>query len=74
MPKFRDGELSAIELHPITLGYGKPRTVRGRPMLAKGDLAQKIIADLQRLSQPFGTEILFQDGIGIVRLPAKATN
>jgi poly-gamma-glutamate synthesis protein (capsule biosynthesis protein) len=74
MPMFKNGVLSAIELHPITLGYGKPRTVRGRPMLAKGELAEKIIGDLQRLSQPFETEIIFEDGIGIVRLGAKATN
>ena len=74
MPKFRDGELSAVELHPITLGYGKPSTVRGRPMLATGELAEKIIGDLQRLSKPFGTEITFQDGIGVVSLGAKATN
>ncbi len=74
MPKFRDGELSAVELHPITLGYGEPATVRGRPMLATGELAEKIIGDLQRLSKPFGTEISFQDGIGVVSLGAKATN
>jgi poly-gamma-glutamate synthesis protein (capsule biosynthesis protein) len=74
MPKFRNGELSAIELHPITLGYGKARTVRGRPMLAKGELAEKIIGDLQRLSQPFGTEIIFEDGIGVVSLQTATNN
>jgi poly-gamma-glutamate synthesis protein (capsule biosynthesis protein) len=74
MPKFRDGELSAVELHPITLGYGEPATVRGRPMLATGELAEKIIGDLQRLSKPFGTDIVFRNGIGVVSLGAKTTN
>ncbi len=67
-PFWSDGTLVRLELHPISLGHGQPRTVRGRPMLAESDLAQKIVGDLQRLSKPFGTEIEFQDGIGVVRL------
>jgi poly-gamma-glutamate synthesis protein (capsule biosynthesis protein) len=72
--KFKNGELHAVELYPITLGYGKPRTVRGRPMFADADLAKKIIIDLQRLSKSFGTEIVFKDGMGIVQLDYRATN
>jgi poly-gamma-glutamate synthesis protein (capsule biosynthesis protein) len=70
MPVFRSGELSAIELHPIILGYGTPPTVRGRPLLARGQLAEKIIGDLQRLSKPYGTEIVFRDGMGVVTVGA----
>jgi poly-gamma-glutamate synthesis protein (capsule biosynthesis protein) len=65
--RFEGGELSGIELHPITLGHGLPRPQRGRPLLATGALAQKIIGDLQRLSEPFGTRIDFRDGVGVVR-------
>jgi poly-gamma-glutamate synthesis protein (capsule biosynthesis protein) len=74
MPKFENGDLHAVELYPITLGHGKPRTVRGRPMFADPELAKKIIGDLQRLSKPFGTEIVFKDGIGIVELGSRVTN
>jgi poly-gamma-glutamate synthesis protein (capsule biosynthesis protein) len=74
MPKFRQGELVAVELHPISLGYGKHRTVRGRPMFADEELSKKIIGDLQRISKPFGTEIVYRNGIGIVQIPSKATN
>jgi len=73
-PVWRGKTLAELKLHPITLGFGKPRTVRGRPMLAEPELAKKIIEDLARLSQPFGTRIEFQDGIGVVRLAGAPTN
>ena len=63
-----------IKLHPISLGFGKPRTVRGRPLFAKGDLSKKIIEDLTRLSKPFGTTVGYQDGIGIVSLSTEKDN
>lgn len=68
VPSWKDGSLERLELHPISLGYGQPRQVRGRPMLAGTDLSRKIISDLQRVSGPFGTKIDYVDGIGIVDL------
>jgi poly-gamma-glutamate synthesis protein (capsule biosynthesis protein) len=66
--RYEEGELASVELHPITLGFGLPRPQRGRPLLATGDLARKIIADLQEYSEPYGTRIDFRDGMGVVRL------
>lgn len=60
--------LVGLELYPITLGYGKPRPVRGRPLLADSDLGRKIIAHMDRCSKPFGTRIIFEDGVGRVDL------
>ena len=37
-------------------------------MLADEALGRKIIADLQRLSEPFGTKIDYQNGVGMVSL------
>jgi len=68
IPAFKDGHLAEIRLHPITLGHGLPRPQRGRPLAAKGELAGKIIADLQRLSEPYGTNIVFENGIGVIRV------
>jgi poly-gamma-glutamate capsule biosynthesis protein CapA/YwtB (metallophosphatase superfamily) len=68
MVRFDDGELTGVELHPITLGYGLDRPQRGRPLLATGDLARKIIEETNEYSRPFGTEILFENGIGVIRL------
>ena len=63
-----------IRLHPVTLGFGKFRTKRGRPMFADPDLSKKIIEDLKRLSKPFGTTIELREGIGVVRLATGAAN
>ena len=68
VPKWQGDQLESIELYPITLGHGKSRTVRGRPMFADSELSKKIIEDLKEASEPFGTEIEFTDGIGVVRL------
>jgi poly-gamma-glutamate synthesis protein (capsule biosynthesis protein) len=66
--RFLSGELDRVELHPVTLGHGLPRPQRGRPLLATGPLAEKIIGDLERLSEPFGTRIESQGGVGVVRV------
>jgi poly-gamma-glutamate capsule biosynthesis protein CapA/YwtB (metallophosphatase superfamily) len=68
MVRFEGGALSAVELHPITMGFGLDRPVRGRPLLATGDLAQKIIDETREYSQPYGTEISFENGIGVIRV------
>lgn len=65
---FRNLEPSRLDLYPISLGYGAPRHVRGRPLLADRELAEKIIRDLQELSKPYGTEIEIRRGIGTVNL------
>ena len=68
MPTFTGDELTELALHPITLGYGKPAWVRGRPMLAHGVLATKILNDLVERSKPFGTDIDIREGVGYVRV------
>lgn len=68
VPTFRNRQLVELALHPIDLGFGKPRQVRGRPILAGSELGRKIIGDLERLSAPFGTEIEMRRGVGYVKL------
>ena len=67
--RFRGPRLESLELHPIALGFGLPRSERGRPRLADAEVARKILDRLARLSEPFGTRIDFADGIGRVRIP-----
>ncbi len=67
VPEWRGGEFYELRLYPISLGHGKPRTVRGRPMLAEPALAKKILDDVVRFSEPFGTRVEIQDNVGIVR-------
>ena len=68
IPTFRNGLLTDLALHPITLGFGEPAWVRGRPTLARGELAQKILGDLIDRSAPYGTQIDVRDGVGYVRV------
>ena len=41
---------------------------RGIPRLADPPTADRILLRLQRLSQPFGTAILIEDGVGRIKL------
>jgi poly-gamma-glutamate synthesis protein (capsule biosynthesis protein) len=68
--EYRGGELAHIRLLPTDLGYGRPRYQRGRAVLADKKLAVKILERLQRLSQPFGTKIDIEDGIGVITVPS----
>lgn len=74
VPCWRGKKLIEIKLYPISLGFGKFRTKRGRPMFADRDLSTKIIEDLKRLSKPFGTKIDFQEGVGVIRLLSGETD
>jgi poly-gamma-glutamate synthesis protein (capsule biosynthesis protein) len=74
LPRFRGERLIELALHPITLGFGTPRTERGRPRLAEGELAQKILGDLVKLSAAMGTKIAIRDGVGYVELPAATSS
>ncbi|HTO89437.1 MAG TPA: CapA family protein [Thermoanaerobaculia bacterium] len=60
--RWKGKRLEAVELHPISLGFGLPRQERGRPQLAGADLSRKILNRLIRLSEPFGTRIELADG------------
>jgi poly-gamma-glutamate synthesis protein (capsule biosynthesis protein) len=57
----------------ISLGFGKPRTLRGRPTLADAELGRKIIEDMRRLSAPLGTRIEYRNDIGVVLLNPAST-
>lgn len=81
-----DGKLSALHLHPVEMGResnkeatlhrqtgnGDHPLTEGRPMLAKGEDAVRILERYRRLSEPFGTKIEIRDGVGVVRLDALA--
>ncbi|HXH06936.1 MAG TPA: CapA family protein [Vicinamibacterales bacterium] len=74
VPVWRGRTLVELTLHPITLGFGRPPSERGRPMLARGELARKIIGDVIERSKAFGTTVVFEDGVGRVRLPAPVSS
>jgi poly-gamma-glutamate capsule biosynthesis protein CapA/YwtB (metallophosphatase superfamily) len=67
-PRWQGEELVELVLHPISLGFGQPSWVRGRPVLATDDLGEKIIEDIRVRSERFGTKIEFRGGVGRVKV------
>lgn len=63
------GVFRELRLHPLDLGYGKARSVRGRPVLADGELGRKIVGDLARMSEGFGVRVAWDEvgGYGVVK-------
>ena len=66
---FRAGALDQIRLHPIDQGFGRPRGQRGRPVLADGEVAERVLARLARVSARYGTKTSIEGDVGIVRAP-----
>lgn len=68
--EYRQRRLQEIRLYPIDLGIGLPRSMNGRPVLAPpgGELNARVLARFQSMSEPYGTKIAIQDGVGVIRV------
>jgi poly-gamma-glutamate synthesis protein (capsule biosynthesis protein) len=62
----KDHTLNRITLTPISLGYLEPRSERGRPRLATPEQAKLTIDNLTKLSEAYGTKVVFNASRGIV--------
>lgn len=60
--------LAAFKLHPIDLGFRLSRAQRGRPVVAHGEVAQRILSRLQKQSQRLGVRVEIEGEVGVVRL------
>lgn len=67
--EFEGAKLKAVKLYPLDLGNTYDRSRRGIPHFADPLNANRILADLQRDSAPFGTKIAIEDGVGVIRIP-----
>lgn len=65
---FEEDKLAELKLYPVELGQSKPRSQRGRPMLAEPGTAKKILEKMRKLSESYGTEITVEKDVGVVRL------
>jgi poly-gamma-glutamate capsule biosynthesis protein CapA/YwtB (metallophosphatase superfamily) len=65
---FTPDGVKEIRIYPIELGFGKPRTMRGRPLLAEPETAERIVDRIARISKRYGTEVRYEDGVGVIRL------
>ncbi|AGS24512.1 CapA family protein [Rhizobium etli] len=66
--RFEQNRLVELRLYPIELGYADRFANRGVPRLASASQGKAILERLQKLSEPYGTEIVIEDGIGLIRL------
>jgi poly-gamma-glutamate capsule biosynthesis protein CapA/YwtB (metallophosphatase superfamily) len=66
---FRSRHLETIKLYPIVIEPNAgPRS--GRPSIAQGERARRILERLKELSAAFSTHLEIRDGVGLVRAPA----
>jgi poly-gamma-glutamate synthesis protein (capsule biosynthesis protein) len=66
--EFTNRKLKEIRVHPIDQGFGRPRPQRGRPVLAEGEIVNRVIERVTRLSQRYDTKVLNRDGVGVIEL------
>ena len=78
--EMKAGKLAKLLLHPVEMGRESTREAKlhrrtgkgehplteGRPMLARGEDAERILTRYQELSAGYGTRIDIRDGIGII--------
>ena len=56
-----------IRLYPVELGFRRPRSQRGRPLIADSEAGERIIERVARLSKKYGTVVDYRDGVGVIR-------
>jgi hypothetical protein len=66
--EFVGRDLKEVTLHPIDLGFGLSRAQQGRPVLASGEVAERILLRAKNLSLRNGTTIEIDRELGRVRL------
>jgi poly-gamma-glutamate synthesis protein (capsule biosynthesis protein) len=62
------GALAGIRIHPIEQGFGTSLGQRGRPMLASGEIAGRVIGRVAELSKMYGVTVRNENGTGLVAL------
>lgn len=69
--RFENGRLAEVRLYPVELGgTQRPISQMGVPTTPTPAEAERILRDLQRFSEPFGTRIAIENGVGVIRIPA----
>ncbi len=64
---YADGKLASIDIHPVSLGLGEPRHLRGRPRLPEAEHARAILERFAGLCRPFGTELVIDGAVAALR-------
>lgn len=62
------GVIKKVEIYPLYLGWDRPRPQRGRPTLARGEISKRILERMQKLSEPYGTNIRIEGEKGVIEV------
>jgi poly-gamma-glutamate capsule biosynthesis protein CapA/YwtB (metallophosphatase superfamily) len=65
--RFDHGKVVEIRIYPVDLGYGMKLTESGTPRLAGPEQSQQILRRVQEISQKYGTKILVEGSVGVIR-------
>jgi hypothetical protein len=70
---FENGKLTEVRIYPVDLG----QTLRvgsqlGIPKKPSAAVAKKILDEVIEYSKPFGTKIVVEDGVGVIRMPTQS--
>ncbi|MBO9581468.1 MAG: CapA family protein [Sphingobium sp.] len=74
--RYNNGKLIEIRIYPVDLGVDQQKTPWSRSSIAQTpspEMARKILMQIQKYSEPFGTKISIENGVGIIRVPPEAT-
>lgn len=63
-----DNVLREVKLYPLDLCHNMNRANRGKPIIAIGEKADKILMKIAKLSHKYNTKIKIENGIGYVEL------
>jgi poly-gamma-glutamate capsule biosynthesis protein CapA/YwtB (metallophosphatase superfamily) len=66
--KFSGRALAELKILPVTLGFSRSRTQRGRPMKASSEDSKRILEHIRKYSSTYNTEIDMEEDTGLVRL------
>jgi poly-gamma-glutamate synthesis protein (capsule biosynthesis protein) len=66
--EFAKAKLKEIKIYPIDQGFGRPLPQRGRPVLADGEVAERVLERVMRLSARYGTKVSVRNGIGVIEV------
>ena len=68
------GKLAEVRIYPVDLGgIRRPISLMGIPMTPSPEIARRILEEMQALSKPFGTNIVIENNVGVIRVAGNAT-
>jgi poly-gamma-glutamate capsule biosynthesis protein CapA/YwtB (metallophosphatase superfamily) len=72
--RFEGGRLAEVRVYPVDLRGDAPVSRKAIPYLAEGAFAKRVLERVQERSKPFGTRILIEGSVGVIRVPPLVTN